>query len=69
LTTTPETYYAPIFYKSALVSRGWLDPKDEQTDIVFAQLIDDINSGRLEMSAALNKTSIALDTLLRTVTY
>lgn len=69
LTTTPETYYAPIFYKSALVSRGWLDPKDEQTDIVFSQLIDDINSGRLEMSAALNKTSIALDALLRTVTY
>lgn len=47
--------YKQIFYRSAIVSRGWLDVDDEKTTTVFRSMIDNIASGRLKTVEALRR--------------
>ncbi len=69
LAQIPNSYYAPIFYKAGLVSRGWLDPKDEETDLVFSDAITDINSGRLIMKDVVEKVHTDLSFLFKGMIY
>ncbi len=42
-----------VFYDSALIVSTWLDPLPSQTNTLFLEMINDINSGRLRISEAL----------------
>ncbi len=57
--------FAPVFYESAIRSRGWLDPNPSETTLSFTKMIEDVVSGRKDIAESVGDTSSALDNLLR----
>ena len=65
LLNTPGGAYLPIFYDSALQSRGWLDPSPEDTDQIFREMIEDVITGKSKSSEAASMVDGRLNLLLR----
>lgn len=57
--------YLSIFYDSALISRGWLDPDPFQSATIFQTLVQSVVSGREVMSQAINQAHNELNLLLQ----
>ena len=57
LAQTPQDPLAVIFRDAALLSRGWLDPHDADTDRVFRRMIGDVTSGALRLSDTIQRAN------------
>ena len=53
LVKRPTDPVLSVFYDSALIARAWPDPSPNDTDNLFRDMINDINSGRLKIGQAL----------------
>ena len=51
----PSPHYLKTFYRSALISKAWLDPSPEATDLIFKNMIDNIVSGRFTLSQSISE--------------
>ncbi len=47
-----DNAFKNVFYQSALISRGWLDPSPTETDRIFKEMVDTVLVGRLPISDA-----------------
>ncbi len=65
LAETQSDPYRTIFYNSALISRGWLDPDPIATDSIFSNLVQSVVTGRLSSEAAVAKAGQELRLLLK----
>jgi len=65
LATAPTNPYQVVFYQSALVSSGWLDPDSKATDQVFQDMVESITSGQAQTSEAINKANDQINALLQ----
>lgn len=63
LTDVPDRY-AELFYPQALIAAGWLSPAPRVTDAVFSAMIDNITSGRKDVSEALSSAEQTLNAAL-----
>lgn len=54
LVKRPTDSVFSVFYDSALISRAWLDPSPQDTDGLFRDMINDVDSGRLKVSQSLS---------------
>jgi len=54
-----------IFYNSALISKGWIDPDSSKTDQVFQDMVENVTTGRTNAEDAVTKASLELDSLLQ----
>lgn len=54
LVKRPTDAVFSVFYDSALIARAWPDPSPKETDELFRDMINDVNSGRLKISQALS---------------
>ncbi|MBI2100134.1 MAG: extracellular solute-binding protein [Candidatus Vogelbacteria bacterium] len=54
-----------VFYQSAIISRGWLDPDPAKSQEIFRNLASNAQTGRLETSAAVTRASDELQTLIK----
>jgi ABC-type glycerol-3-phosphate transport system substrate-binding protein len=64
LAIKPADAYSPIFYSSALFSKGWLDPSPLDTDQIWASMINSVLSNALSVDDAIKDASSKLDLLL-----
>lgn len=53
-----------VFYDSAIISRAWHDPSPSETNSVFMDMIDSVNSSRSNMSDALTTAHRSFERLL-----
>jgi multiple sugar transport system substrate-binding protein len=53
-----------VFYNSALISKGWLDPDSAKTNQIFQSMINDMTTGRAKTSDAIQNASQKIDNLL-----
>jgi len=53
-----------VGYKSALISRGWIDPDYEVTDEIFKNMIENIVTGKLQSKEALVNAGIEIKNLI-----
>jgi len=60
-----EDAYRSVFYDSAIISRGWLDPNAEKTYTIFKDAVEGITSGRLRVSEAVSSISAQISEILR----
>lgn len=65
LAAPPANLYAPVYYPQALIARGWLSPRPEVVDGIFAGMILNVTSGRTSTGEALNSANESLDAALR----
>lgn len=54
-----------IFNKSAIMSKGWLDPNAEQTSIIFQNMVESYTTGREVLESVINSASDRLDNLFK----
>lgn len=54
-----------VFYNSALISKGWVDPDAKKTEQLFKDMVDNITTGRLDVAGSVSKASSELDNLLQ----
>lgn len=66
LTSLPSDAYRAVFYQSALMSRAWLDPYREATSDIFNRLVENVTSGKMRTSEAVQGASFEIDNLFRT---
>ena len=65
LSVRPSDPYKAVFYDSALVAKGWLDPNRFQTNTIFKNLIESVSSGRLRLIEAISEANDQLDATLK----
>ena len=65
LRAIPSDAFRSVIYRSALISRAWLDPYREATDGTFMRLVENVTSGKLRVSEAVGAASLELDNLLK----
>lgn len=53
-----------IFYDAALISKGWVDPDITKTNKIFQDMVENITTGKLDISGSVSKASLELDDLL-----
>lgn len=54
-----------IFYKSSLISKGWVDPDAKITENVFQSMIEDVTTGKNNVSDSISKVDFKLKELLK----
>jgi ABC-type glycerol-3-phosphate transport system substrate-binding protein len=64
LRDTPEDALRTLIYNSAIISRGWLDADPQATNLVFRELVRNINSGALSTRDAIGRANADLNTIL-----
>lgn len=64
LALTPQDAYSPIFYNSALIARGWLDPSPVDTDSIWAGMINGVLSNAMSVDDAIKDAGSKLRLLL-----
>ncbi len=64
LADKPTDPYLFTFFKSAIVSRAWLDPDANASNGIFAELIQNILSNKLSISEAVNKAQNQMSLLI-----
>ncbi len=67
VTTVPQDAYKTVFYESALISRGWLDPSRALTLDVFSRMVDNVTSGRMRVSESVSQANLELSDIIRTL--
>ncbi len=65
LGNSPDEEYLSVFYLSALNSKGWYDPAPKETEKIFKSMINDVTSGRLKISSAVNVADREISNLLK----
>jgi ABC-type glycerol-3-phosphate transport system substrate-binding protein len=65
LSVRPADPYLSVFYDSALMSRGWIDPDREGSDTVFKNMVKSVTSGRARISEAVNQATAELGSLIK----
>lgn len=64
LANRPQDAVQAVFYDSAIRVKTWLDPKPEDSDIVFQTLVESISSGKNTPTSALADAQRRLQTLV-----
>ena len=59
-----DNAYLETFFDSAIISRSWLDPNEDKTEIIFRDLIENISSNTLSNKEAINKANSQIDLLI-----
>ena len=54
-----------IFYNSALISKGWIDPDSKKTDQVFQDMVENITTGKMNIQESVLRASTEIDNLLK----
>ncbi len=65
LSDLPQDAYLNIVYKSALISKGFLDPNPKETNNIFKNMVESVTSGRENLSTALSIADKQLNNLLK----
>lgn len=65
LADKPTDAFRTVFYNSALIARGWMDPNPIQSSTTFRDMIESITSGRTRATEALIRASAELDASLK----
>ncbi len=55
LANKPIEDFRSVFYNSALISRGWIDPNPAVTTEAFRDMVESVTSGRRKVTEALNR--------------
>lgn len=64
-TTRQTDAVQSVFYDSAIIAHAWQDPSSADTDSIFMNMIDSINSGRSNMNDALSVAQASLTRLIQ----
>jgi len=61
LSIIPTGSYQKIFFSSAIISRGWLNPNPKVVNTIFSDMVSAVTSGRLSPERAVNEASQKID--------
>lgn len=53
-----------VFYKAAIQSRVWLDPKPAESDVIFREMVESVSSGSVNPQASVTKANARMNAIL-----
>lgn len=59
--------FMALFFKSAIWSKGWLDPDRDKTSLIFKEMIESITGGRVRTEDAVSRAGAEITKLLPAV--
>lgn len=65
LLNVPTDSYGGLVYVSAVISKAWLDPEAEETDLIFKDMVESVTSGIEDLSSAVGIADKRMENLLR----
>jgi len=65
LSEEPTDAVLSIFYSSALISKGWVDPDNTASGQIFREMIESVTSGRARTSEAVSQANRELESLTK----
>lgn len=63
LSQKPADAYMNVFFDSALMARGWIDPSPYESSAIFGEMVENVVSGRQRVSEAVSNASGELNRL------
>ena len=54
-----------VFYNSALIAKGWVDPNMSATDEIFGNMVSDVTTGNLTVDDSVQKADTELNDLFQ----
>jgi len=54
-----------VFYNSALISKGWIDPDTQKTNQIFQDMVENVTTGSMSIQESVSRASLELDNLLK----
>jgi ABC-type glycerol-3-phosphate transport system substrate-binding protein len=57
--------YKSVFYDSAIIAKGWLDPNPNMTYNIFKDMVENISSGRNRISSSVQNASSEMKRLVK----
>lgn len=64
LAISPTDLYLSTFFNSAVISKSWIDPNSNSSDIIFNELIQNIITNNSSVESAINKAKDQFDQIL-----
>jgi ABC-type glycerol-3-phosphate transport system substrate-binding protein len=61
----PDSFWGPVFYRSAVRTKAWLDPSPKKTKALFGTMVEDVVTGRSLPTEAIDDASRTLDSLFQ----
>jgi len=65
LAREPTDPYQEVFYRSALSSKGFLDPDEGDTNLIFQDMVESVVSGRRKLDQAVSWANAELEELIK----
>ncbi len=65
LINKPTDSINSVFYDSAIQSHGWFDPDDNQTKVIFSNMIESVTSGRARVDEAVRTAEDQINSLIK----
>jgi len=65
LAREPTDPYQEVFYRSALSSKGFLDPDENDTNLIFQDMVESVVSGRRKLDRAVSWANAELEELIK----
>jgi ABC-type glycerol-3-phosphate transport system substrate-binding protein len=54
-----------VFNQSAIIAKGWLDPSERETDLIFQEMVEAYTTGREGIESTIGSASDRIDNLLQ----
>jgi ABC-type glycerol-3-phosphate transport system substrate-binding protein len=54
-----------VFNQSAIIAKGWLDPSERETDLIFQEMVEAYTTGREGIESSISSASDRIDNLLQ----
>lgn len=54
-----------VFNQSAIIAKGWLDPNERETDLIFQEMVEAYTTGREGIESSISSASDRIDNLLK----
>ena len=61
----PSDPYQSVFFRSALSAKGFLDPDEEGSGLIFQDMVGSVVSGRRKLSEAISRADAEMEELLK----
>lgn len=65
LSARPKDPLLDVFNRSAIISRGWFDPRDTETKAIFAEMVESVIINKTNEQEAVSEARSKLDALFR----
>jgi len=64
ISTGSADFAKSVFYNSALISKGWIDPDSNKTNQIFKDMVENVTTGKMSVKDSVSKANLEIENIL-----